>query len=379
MLKKRLSKGSDTNGETAPQIISPIPSTTDAQDNADNVVFVVATDDIQPTQDIEPAESVLSHNSDDATGDSRITPSNEHVTTVVELPAVAAVTFVAGISNPEPNGHPVTQRKSEDTPVPGMPTNDASEVCDPIHATSVDTPTQSPSDAPLPEADTVAFAPAPETPIQHSDGAEVVGSRPPPPPRRPSIHRHLDRRSSRILEGLTRKVQHVRQTTSMVLRRSVGSHMSFRPATPPDIFQGSVVGLAGLRGCGLNDVELEPEHMPPQYSVSYEEPGGTRTETNNADDCTSVLGTGGEDNPTFVEDVLRASSHINDVNGKPVDVSTARSSTALNATSDKFHASNHMDTFSRKLSSVRHGTNVAVRNSVTRVKNIFVPKRSVAA
>ncbi|KAJ1812656.1 hypothetical protein LPJ56_005422, partial [Coemansia sp. RSA 2599] len=46
------------------------------------------------------------------------------------------------------------------------------------------------------------------------------------PTRRPPKARNLDRRSSRILDELTRKVQHVRQTTSMVLRRSVGSRLS---------------------------------------------------------------------------------------------------------------------------------------------------------
>ncbi|KAJ2531434.1 hypothetical protein EV175_007221, partial [Coemansia sp. RSA 1933] len=45
------------------------------------------------------------------------------------------------------------------------------------------------------------------------------------------------RRSSRILvEGITRKVQHVRQTTSMVLKRSVGSRLSVVPMRSQDNF-----------------------------------------------------------------------------------------------------------------------------------------------
>ncbi|KAJ2756474.1 hypothetical protein GGI19_000812 [Coemansia pectinata] len=381
MLKKRLSKCSDANGDIASTTISPSPSTTDANDV---VVVVVATDDIQPTLEVQPFEPELSHNSDDATCDSQVSPSNEPV---VEPPAVATVAFVADVANPEPTAHPESQRKGENVPVAASPSNDAGEERNVIVVPSVDTPTQAPSDAPPLEADSVALVPAPETPMRQGDDAEVVDSQP-PPPRRPSIHRHLDRRSSRILEGLTRKVQHVRQTTSMVLRRSVGSHLSFRPATPPDVFQGSIVGLAGLRGCGVNDGELEPEHLPqsdgglekqahppPQYSASDAEPSNTNAENS----CTSASGAGGETNPASAEDPSHANGHINELGDKLVDVPATRSTTALNATSDKFHAGNHMDTFSRKLSSVRHGTNVAVRNSVTRVKNIFAAKRSVAA
>ncbi|KAJ2061252.1 hypothetical protein GGI17_003201 [Coemansia sp. S146] len=384
MLKKRLSKCSDANGDIASTTISPSPSTTDAND----VVVVVVATDIQPTLEVQPFEPELSHNSDDATCDSQVSPSNEPV---VEPPVVATVAFVADVANPEPTAHPESQRKGESVPVAAPPSNDAGEERNVITAPSVDTPTQAPSDVPpLPplEADPVASAPAPETPTRQGDDAEVVDSQPPPPPRRPSIHRHLDRRSSRILEGLTRKVQHVRQTTSMVLRRSVGSHLSFRPATPPDVFQGSIVGLAGLRGCGVNDGELEQEHLPqsdgglekqahppPQYSASNAEPSNTNAENS----CTSASSAGGEANPASAEDPSHANGHINELGDKLVDVSATRSTTALNATSDKFHASNHMDTFSRKLSSVRHGTNVAVRNSVTRVKNIFAAKRSVAA
>ncbi|KAJ2649792.1 hypothetical protein GGH99_007765, partial [Coemansia sp. RSA 1285] len=55
----------------------------------------------------------------------------------------------------------------------------------------------------------------------------------------------LNRRSSRIFEGFTRKVQRVRQTTSMVLRRSVGSRLSIIPRMSQDNFaadSGSSVG-----------------------------------------------------------------------------------------------------------------------------------------
>ncbi|KAJ2059007.1 hypothetical protein GGH13_007023 [Coemansia sp. S155-1] len=387
MLKKRLSKCSDANGDITSTTISPTPSTTDANDV---VVVVVATDDIQPTLEVQPFEPALSHDSDDATCDSQMASSNEPpAVAAAEAPAVATVTFVADVANPEPAARPEPQRKAENDPVATLPTNGACEEPSAIAAPSIDAQAQALSDAPpLPplEADPAALVPAPKTPTRLDDDSEVVDSQP-PPPRRPSIHRHLDRRSSRILEGLTRKVQHVRQTTSMVLRRSVGSHLSFRPATPPDVFQGSVVGLAGLRGCGVNDGETESEHLPqsdgglekqahlpPQYSTSDGEPSSTKAE------CTSASSTGGEANPTLAEDPSsHANGHINELGDKLVGVPATRSTTALNATSDKLHSSNHMDTFSRKLSSVRHGTNVAVRNSVTRVKNIFAAKRSVAA
>ncbi|KAJ2401401.1 hypothetical protein GGI10_006050, partial [Coemansia sp. RSA 2530] len=391
MLKKRLSKCSDANGDIAPTTISPSPSNAEA-----NVVVLVAavaaaTDDIQPTQEVLPAEPELSHNSDDATCDIQTAPSPAEP--VVEPPTAAPVAFVADVADvaiPEPAAHLDSQQKDEEPPAVAPPTGEAGEECDAQLDHSGDTQTQALSEAPpCPVADPAASAPTPETPMQQGDDVDLADAQLPPPPRRPSIHHHLDRRSSRILEGLTRKVQHVRQTTSMVLRRSVASHLSFRPTTPPDVFQGSVVGLAGLRGCGLNDGELEQERVrqpgdglekqvipPPQYSPSDGEPTGTRALSTGG----GGGGGGGEEaNLPANEEPSHENGHINEIGDKLVDIPATRSITGLNATSDKIHASNHMDTFSRKLSSVKHGTNVAVRNSVTRVKNIFAAKRSVAA
>ncbi|KAJ2489713.1 hypothetical protein IWW37_003770 [Coemansia sp. RSA 2050] len=380
MLKKRLSKCSDANGDIAPTTISPSPSNVEAN----VVVFVVAaaTDDdsIQPAQ-VLPAEPELSHNSDDATCDAQTAPNTTEP--AAEPPTVAAVAFVADAAVPEPAAHLDTKQKDEETPAATPPAEYTGEERNADLVPNGDSPIQALSEAPpSPVADPAASAPTSEAPLQQGDGVDLADSQLPSPPRRPSIHRHLDRRSSRILEGLTRKVQHVRQTTSMVLRRSVASHLSFRPTTPPDIFQGSIVGLAGLRGCGLNDGELEQERTrqaddglnkqvipPPQYSASDGEPAAN----------TMTQSTDGEANPSVNDGPSRENGHINEIGDKLVDIPATRSITGLNAMSDKIHASNHMDAFSRKLSSVKHGTNVAVRNSVTRVKNIFAAKRSVAA
>ncbi|KAJ2496020.1 hypothetical protein IWW47_003887 [Coemansia sp. RSA 2052] len=166
-----------------------------------------------------------------------------------------------------------------------------------------------------------------------------------------------------------------------------------RPATPHDVFQGSIIGLAGLRGCGLND--SEPEHkpqsdgsetqtqLPPQYSVSDGGPASIKP-----DDSTSAVGSDGsgvDANSASAELPPHAADRINELEEKLIDVAAARSTTAvntsddhtLNATSDKLNSNSN--SISRKLFSVRHGTNAAVRNSVTRVKNIFTAKRSVAA
>ncbi|KAJ2879607.1 hypothetical protein IWW38_006087, partial [Coemansia aciculifera] len=275
-----------------------------------------------------------------------------------------------------------------------LSTNDASEDANAATAPADPQPPLASSEScpSEPAAETVLPEPASEAIVQQSDDASVAEDAVPttdnddsqqlalpPPPRRPPIfHRHLDRRSSRILEGISRKVQQVRQTTSMVLRRSVGSRLSIRPATPHDVFQGSVVGLAGLRGCGLNDAESEPpeskSQSPPQYSVSDAEPATSIK----PDDCTSNA------NSTSADDSSHVADPANELDEKLVEVAAARSTTAvntgddhtLNATSDKLGNPNSI---SRKLSSVRHGTNAAVRNSVTRVKNIFAAKRPVAA
>ncbi|KAJ2579823.1 hypothetical protein GGH95_002905 [Coemansia sp. RSA 1836] len=392
MLKTRMSKCADVNG--------------------DNVVVVVVVEDgdnessaIQPTRDLLPGEPELSHNSGDATttDHSQYAVLEETLAIALEssVPAIADTVDTAS-AEPAVISEMLQKDKEEEAPA-----NGAAEECNIITVAAIA------SDEPLAPASSDAppllETTTPETFPQQNDGGAAAAADtaiaaaaddsqppppPPPPPTRPPIyHRHIDRRSSRILEGITRKVQHVRQTTSMVLRRSVGSRVSMRPATPHDVFQGSIIGLAGLRGCGLND--SEPEHkpqsdgsetqtqLPPQYSVSDGGPASIKP-----DDSTSAVGSDGsgvDANSASAELPPHAADRINELEEKLIDVAAARSTTAvntsddhtLNATSDKLNSNSN--SISRKLFSVRHGTNAAVRNSVTRVKNIFTAKRSVAA
>ncbi|KAJ2827532.1 hypothetical protein IWW50_001845 [Coemansia erecta] len=68
----------------------------------------------------------------------------------------------------------------------------------------------------------------------------------------PPVSRSVGKRSSRILSGISRKVNHVRQTTSMVLRRSVGSRLSMAPGKSAD--------NVGKQGSGMAQDE------PPKYT-----------------------------------------------------------------------------------------------------------------
>ncbi|KAJ2746320.1 hypothetical protein GGI20_001442 [Coemansia sp. BCRC 34301] len=388
LLKNRLSKCADVNGHIS----------TDS-----NVVVVGSGDDVVVALDVLPVEPEPSHITADAKVDPDATcdPQDVACEQLLTGDVVCEEPIAVEPAAPEPAAiFEVPQKEKEEespTPAVSLPANEHGvEHESPAAAAEPpaqpQTQTQASSDMPpLGNTETTVQEPAPETPLQHNndDAVDATDSQllllPAPPRRPPMYHRHLDRRSSRILDGITRKVQHVRQTTSMVLRRSVGSRLSVRPTTPNDVFQGSVVGLAGLRGCGLDDAEPDRSQNqarpPPQYSVSDGEPASLK-----ADDSTSAVcsGRSADANSTSANaPSSHAADHINELGEKLVDVPAARSTTAvntsddhtLNATSDKFN----VNSISRKLVSVRHGTNTVVRNSVTRVKNIFAAKRSVAA
>ncbi|KAJ2662003.1 hypothetical protein IWW48_002062 [Coemansia sp. RSA 1200] len=167
----------------------------------------------------------------------------------------------------------------------------------------------------------------------------------------------LNRRSSRIFEGFTRKVQRVRQTTSMVLRRSVGSRLSVIPRMSQDNFaadSGSSVG-GGRQS---------------EKIVSAENPA-------DASDRTAGAGAGAETAAATNEANAPAAPIATDADVSDAD--DAASSVAKASLIDSKPRRSGRAVLARGLTTVKRGTNDAVRSSVTRVKSIFMPKRPVAA
>ncbi|KAI9500488.1 hypothetical protein BX070DRAFT_237529 [Coemansia spiralis] len=180
--------------------------------------------------------------------------------------------------------------------------------------------------------------------------------------------RNLDRRSSRILEGITRRVQHVRQTTSMVLRRSVGSRLSIIPRKSQDNFA----------------TELQPSSEVSQHETAADD------EVEVADTADSVSnhkgnndGSSSSEDPTDTE----ADGLGNQVTGvaatqtetENTNVAEAEPTEDMKAPIDSRPRNSSRSILSRKLITVRRGTNEVVRSSVARVKTLFAPKRPVAA
>ncbi|KAJ2523256.1 hypothetical protein H4217_000189 [Coemansia sp. RSA 1939] len=175
----------------------------------------------------------------------------------------------------------------------------------------------------------------------------------------------LNRRSSRIFEGFTRKVQRVRQTTSMVLRRSVGSRLSIIPRMSQDNFaadSGSSVG-GGRQS---------------EKIVSSESPA-------DASDRTAEAGAGAGAGAETVAATVAATNQANApaaptaTDADVSDADDAASSVAKASLIDSKPRRSGRAVLARGLTTVKRGTNDAVRSSVTRVKSIFMPKRPVAA
>ncbi|KAJ2778727.1 hypothetical protein GGI15_004090 [Coemansia interrupta] len=173
------------------------------------------------------------------------------------------------------------------------------------------------------------------------------------PTRRSPNTPNLDKRSSRILDGITRKVLHVRQTTSMVLRRSVGSRLSvimpnMSAEAPAPLSAAHELHAASLGpGSGEDNESLE----------SADAAEASADQTSDAFDGTGVPDSNANDDI----DAHEVDSH------KPVVTAVSEPS------------SGHRGVLSRRFTLVRQGTNEVVRNSVTRVKGIFASKKPLAA
>ncbi|KAJ2845229.1 hypothetical protein IWW36_004867, partial [Coemansia brasiliensis] len=98
-----------------------------------------------------------------------------------------------------------------------------------------------------------------------------------PPPSQP---RSVEKRSSRILSGITRKVNHVRQTTSMVLRRSVGSRLLVAPGKSLDTVNGPTPKQDECSA--TQDQKDMVRDEPPQYTSEEHNHAATNSEANNA-------------------------------------------------------------------------------------------------
>ncbi|KAJ2766015.1 hypothetical protein IWQ57_004546 [Coemansia nantahalensis] len=198
------------------------------------------------------------------------------------------------------------------------------------------------------------------------------------PPAPPANTRGLEKRSSRIISGITRKVNYVRQTTSMVLRRSVGSRLSMavdRFAEP------SAERSQCSTGAATDEVDAGKDAQKPSLedSAGELEPVGSKDERPaDASDPAPAA-----DAPDAAEDVpaetASASADLATTASAPEPGTAAEPDSPSAGSADKGGSDAAATSLSRRLGLVRHGTNVAVRSGVSRVKSMFVAKRSVAA
>ncbi|KAJ2395966.1 hypothetical protein GGI05_001341 [Coemansia sp. RSA 2603] len=311
---------------------SPLPNTT-------------APSDLAPSEEQAPAQPASAHlESESATAE----PSQEPAEPLDEPEhAVASADPVAS----DPAIPADSSDSSSDSNNDNNIVNDNSDSNNMKNVSDVAEPsTDSQEVPPLPSYDETT-APTPHEPAS----THTIPTR-----RSPNTH-NLDKRSSRILDGITRKVLHVRQTTSMVLRRSVGSrlsvimpNMSTEAPAPVPVDHESHAALSASSGSAQDNESLESadatEARADQASDAFDG-------TVNADPAANVSAEN-NDNDNEVHDV---DSH------KPVVTAVSEPS------------SGHRGALSRKFTLVRRGTNEVVRNSVTRVKGIFASKKPVAA
>ncbi|KAJ1734218.1 hypothetical protein LPJ61_001187 [Coemansia biformis] len=224
----------------------------------------------------------------------------------------------------------------------------------------------------------------------------------------PKIH-SLEKRSSRIINGITRKVNYVRQTTSMVLRRSVGSRLPMAPGSP--------LGTSTQLDPSVAELEADEENMlkdtqKPSLEDSTREAADASDrsgelesmsirsvdgDAGNAAAAPSTEMPGAVGEAPYVADVARDAAAESSDNESIAAASApdaeaeaetkpetkaeieAEASASAAATSDKDGLEERTTSFSRRLGLVRRGTNEAVRSSVSRVKSMFTAKRPVAA
>ncbi|KAJ2160277.1 hypothetical protein GGF46_002389 [Coemansia sp. RSA 552] len=211
-----------------------------------------------------------------------------------------------------------------------------------------------------------------------SDNEQKLAT-PPQPAEEP---RRVEKRSSRILSGFTRKVNHVRQTTSMVLRRSVGSRLSIVP-------RKSLEGLnhAAHRQPDATDaltnqgIAAIPQDDPPQYTSAEDivatpahESSSDEGQKAAADKISEGSASSAVSSPAADAATPAAKDADTDNNAEMVPSGDAESAASDAAASEK-DGLDSKGTFSQRLGVVRRGTNEAVRNSVTRMKHMFTSKR----
>ncbi|KAJ2737664.1 hypothetical protein H4R23_001679 [Coemansia sp. Cherry 401B] len=263
-----------------------------------------------------------------------------------------------------------------------------------------------------------------QPPAEPSFAEELRTDEPLPAP--PAIARSVEKRSSRILSGITRKVNHVRQTTSMVLRRSVGSRLSMAPGKsldavgnvpapkpqetatapdhasqaqeedPPKYTSDDNVALESQAGCPADGASPTPAEAP----ASTEEANANKSpaeptiaaesaDTSDAGDASSDQASSSGSDGSAASDAATSISTSSSVEAAVED--TTENAASVDAVSDE-HVDTASDedagdkdglhakaTFTKRFGMVRRGTNEAVRNGVSRVKHIFASKRPVAA
>ncbi|KAJ2720309.1 hypothetical protein GGI07_004685 [Coemansia sp. Benny D115] len=157
----------------------------------------------------------------------------------------------------------------------------------------------------------------------------------------PPMDDGLSRRSSRIFLGLSRKVQNVRQSASMALKRSMGSRLSVTVPSGTHTFESSVP---------LEEQNQESANvsLDTPVDIPVDIPVDTPVESN-----VQTL------EPTGDTDVLE--NDISEDSSMKPEVEVTGTNRGLNV--------------KRRLTLVKRGTNEAVRNGVSRVKSIFTSKR----
>ncbi|PIA12928.1 hypothetical protein COEREDRAFT_11963 [Coemansia reversa NRRL 1564] len=221
---------------------------------------------------------------------------------------------------------------------------------------------------------------------------------------RPSTGSHSpEKRTSRIFGGISRKVNHVRQTTSMVLRRSVGSRLSVIPDKSLENLdhaaQGRIDASTTNRGGAASDREDPPEYSVDDRVGASSGRGigsthqGTNTDAANVDNGTVSSDVGSADttsghalakspvldsNTTGAETTAGVVEEDNTVDITAVAAAEPKPNTSGEEKSNK-DSLDARATFSRRFGMVRRGTNEAVRSGVSRMRSMFAAKNPVAA
>ncbi|KAJ2706152.1 hypothetical protein H4R19_005038 [Coemansia spiralis] len=200
------------------------------------------------------------------------------------------------------------------------------------------------------------------------DSASAAAGLPPVP-----TTRSLEKRSSRIISGITRKVNYVRQTTSMVLRRSVGSRLSMAVDRSADASAQHSQSAAGPE-------TDEDDALKDRQKPSLEDSAGEHESVDASDTAPAAA----PEDPSDVVDEAAAGtcSAELDTTASAHEAGATDSdepSTSAAGSADKDGLDATTTSFSRRLGLVRRGTNEVVRSGVSRVKSMFATKRPVPA